>query len=112
MTAARNSVAVSHIKKMDSPDLLYYMRFGAALVFVLCLMGGLAFILKKFDVCKIANVQTGRKRLKIMEVLPLDSRRRAVLIKRDDKEHLVILGLSGETVVETSIESPEKPEEK
>ena len=88
------------------------MRFGAALVFVLCLMGGLAFILKKFDIGKIAgNVPAGQKRLKITEVLPLDSRRRAVLIKRDDKEHLVILGLSGETVVETGIERQHKPEE-
>jgi len=33
----------------------------------------------------------------------LDARRRAVLIQRDDKQHLVILGHSSETVVETNI---------
>ena len=36
-------------------------------------------------------------------VQPLDGRRKLVLIKRDDREHLIILGQNTETVVETRI---------
>ncbi len=96
---------------MESPDILHYLRFAAALLFVLCLMGGLAFILRKFNIGSNINASSGKRRLKMVESLPLDSRRRAVLIKRDEREHLVILGANGETVVETGIEPPGKQED-
>ncbi len=96
---------------MESPELTDYLRFAAALVFVLCLMGGLAFVLRKFGAGALAAPQAVRKRLRIIEVLPFDARRRMVLLQRDDTEHLVILGINGETVVETGIRPPEKPED-
>ena len=89
---------------MELISLAQFMKFAAALVFVLALMAGLSFILKRFA-HNHPLTAPGKKRLKIVEVLPLDARRRAVLIKRDDREHLVILGANGETVVETGIES-------
>lgn len=76
----------------------------AALVFVLALMGGLALLLKKFGFAQGAVMKPGQpKRLKIVETLALDPRRRAVLIRCDDTEHLVILGPNGETVVKTDL---------
>ena len=45
------------------------------------------------------------KRIGESEALPLDARRRLILLRRDDREHLVILGTNGETVVEQGIES-------
>ncbi len=93
---------------MDGGDLTQYVRFFAALVFVLSLMGGLALLMKKLGLGG-AQVPVGnRKRLKITEVLPLDSRRRAVILRRDETEHLVILGPNGETVVETGIEAKDE----
>ncbi|NCC22499.1 MAG: hypothetical protein EOM26_08555 [Alphaproteobacteria bacterium] len=94
---------------MDSPETIEYLRFAAALLFVLSLMGLLAFFMKKLGLGGVAANVQARKHLKIAEVLPLDSRRRAVLIQRDERQHLVILGPNGETVVETNIEAP-KPE--
>ena len=44
--------------------------------------------------------------LRIVEVLPLDTRRKAVLLARDNVQHLVILGANGEIVVETGIPFP------
>lgn len=85
---------------------MQYLRFGAALVFVLCLMGVTAYVFKRLGLGGTVSTTANRKRLAVSEVMPLDSRRRAVLLKRDDKEHLVILGPSGETVVETDIEAP------
>lgn len=81
-------------------------RFFAALVFVLALMLGLSAVMKRVNAG--GKMVPGRKRrLQIVEILPLDGRRRAVILRRDDREHLVILGASGETVVESGIESPQ-----
>lgn len=83
-----------------------YLRFGAAMIFVLCLMGGLSYVLKRFNLGGSAMISPAKRRLKIVEVLPLDGRRKAMIIKRDNTEHLVILSSSGETVVETNIKEP------
>ncbi len=80
-----------------------YLKFFFALIFVLCLMGGLAYVLKRFGLAGEKLIPADKRRLKIIEVLPLDMRRKAILLRRDDKEHLVILGGAGETVVETDI---------
>ncbi|MFA7276552.1 MAG: hypothetical protein WC043_07110 [Pseudobdellovibrionaceae bacterium] len=89
---------------MDSPDLL---RFFLALVFVVSLMGGLWFALKKLGLGgPLVLPVASKRRLKLVEVLPLDARRKAILLRRDHTEHLVILGPTGETVVETGITSP------
>jgi flagellar protein FliO/FliZ len=45
----------------------------------------------------------GRRRLKVVEVIPLDHKRRLVLVRRDDREHLLVLGAESETVVEAGI---------
>lgn len=90
---------------MDGPD---YIKFAAALVFVLALMGALAFVIKRVGPGASPLLSTGKRRLKIVETLPLDARRKAMIIERDDKQHLVILGPAGETVVETNIEAPKE----
>lgn len=79
-----------------------FVKFAAALVFVLALMGGLALVMRRVNGAQVSKI-SGRRRLKIVESLPLDPRRRLVLLKRDDCEHLVILGTNGETVIETGI---------
>ena len=85
-------------------ELTDYIKFLFALLFVLSLMGGLAFTLKYFGFGGTSRMlPADKRRLKIVEILPLDARHRAILLRRDDKEHLVILGTSGETVVETNI---------
>ena len=87
---------------MDAAEVI---KMFAALVFVLALMGGLALLLKKLGL-QGRSLSTGPRRLKILETLPLDARRRLVLIERDDTQHLVILGASGETLIESNISSP------
>ncbi len=82
-----------------------YIKFIVALVFVLALMGGLALLLKKMGLAQGRVMTGGTRRLKIIEVLPLDARRKLMMIARDDVQHLVILSPTGETVVETQIKS-------
>jgi len=43
------------------------------------------------------------RRLDVVEVQPIDMRRKLVLLRRDDVEHLVLLSPTAETVVETGI---------
>lgn len=89
---------------MDVISLHQFLRFAAALLFVLGLMGGLTLVLRRFG-GRALLAAPGRRRLKIVEVLPLDARRRAVLLRRDGREHLVILGANSETLIESGIES-------
>jgi flagellar protein FliO/FliZ len=89
---------------MEGPD---YIKFAAALVFVLALMLALSFVMKRLGPGgSSALLSTGKRRLKIVESLPLDGRRKAMIVQRDDQQHLVILGPTGETVVETNIPAP------
>lgn len=85
------------------------IRAGGALILVLGLMGGAALLARRLGLAgpRAENASEDR-RLSIVESLPLDARRRAVILRRDDAEHLVILGPTGETVVEKGIvrESP------
>ncbi len=81
-----------------------YLRFVAALAFVVGLIGLLAIAAKRFGMAPRIVKDPGRKgRLAIVDMAPLDGRRRLVLVRRDDVEHLVILGANSETVVETGI---------
>ncbi len=89
-----------------SPELPQAIRLIIALFIVFLLMGGLAFILKKLGLATNSTIKSGeKKRLKIVETIPLDARRRLTILKCDDKEHLVILGANSETVIDKNIPS-------
>jgi flagellar protein FliO/FliZ len=92
---------------MEPDGLGQLIKLIAALLFVLGLMGGLAFVLRRLGLSGAMPVSPQKKRLRLIEALPLDGRRRAVLIERDDVQHLVILGVNSETVVETGIKAEE-----
>lgn len=47
-----------------------------------------------------------RDRIRIVEVVQVDPKRRAILIRRDDMEHLVLVGGPTDIVVETGIAAP------
>ncbi len=83
-----------------------YPRFILALVFVLGLVGLLAYGARRFGLTPRATVALGGgRRLNVVEVLNLDGRRRLVLIRRDGVEHLILLGAEGESVVERDIKN-------
>ncbi len=94
-------------------DLINYSKYIVGLLFVLGLIGLLAYIVRKMGFIPSAErPRLSKKRLGISQMIALDGKRRLVLIRRDDKEHLVILGPSGETVVETDIQAmPVKAEQ-
>ncbi len=88
---------------MSEGDLPQILRLLISLAFVISLMGGLAYILKRLGLSTGGNVSHDKRRLKVIEALTLDGRHRAVLLQRDNKQHLVILGPNSETLIETDI---------
>jgi len=87
---------------MDGTD---YLRFFLALLFVLGLIGVVAALARRAGLGfpTRATHPGGGRRLSVVEVTPVDGRRRLVLVRRDDKEHLILLSPTAETVVETGI---------
>ena len=82
-----------------------YLKFLFALVFVLGLIGLAAMAARRLGLGfpSAALKKTGNRRLSVVETTPLDGRRRLVLIRRDDTEHLIVLGPNSEVVVESGI---------
>ena len=84
---------------------LDYLRFFLALIFVLGLIGILAVVARRtglgFPITAIKSLQS--RRLSVVEVTALDGRRRMVLIRRDNIEHLLLISPSSEMLIETNI---------
>lgn len=83
-----------------------YWRFLGALVLVIALIFVLAWIAKRLGFGGRIAAGRGKRRLMIQEVLSLDGKRRLVLLKRDGVEHLLLLGLNDDLVIETGIVPP------
>ncbi|GAA0626970.1 FliO/MopB family protein [Thalassospira tepidiphila] len=85
-------------------ELSAYFRFVAALLFVLGIIGVFALLARRFvPGARNINRRGVKRRLSVVEVVPVDTKRRLVLLKRDDTEHLVMLGPNGDTVIERNI---------
>ena len=81
-----------------------YLKFLLALVVVLALIVALAWVARRFHLIGAGFVgPAGKRRLSIVEAAALDAKRRLVLVRRDQVEHLLLLGHNSETVVETGI---------
>lgn len=87
-------------------DLASYGQFILALAVVLALIGLLALGARRLGFGPRMAARGGQRRLAIVEVLPLDAKRRLVLVRRDGAEHLLLLGAMQDTVVETGIAAP------
>lgn len=85
-------------------ELIDYGRFVAALLFVLGLIALVAWLARRFRLGP-GHAPGAARRLAVLETLPLDARRKLVLIRRDDTEHLLLLGAEGSHVVEGGIPS-------
>jgi len=79
-----------------------YAQAVFALVFVLGLVALLILGLRKLGFgSPTPTIGHKNKRVRIQEVTAVDARRRLVLVRHDDREHLILLGANGETIVES-----------
>jgi flagellar protein FliO/FliZ len=89
-------------------DMLLLLKFASVFVFVISLMLLLSWGLKRMGLGTGATGTGDKRRLKVVEYLPIDHRRRLVLVRCDEREHLLMLGPESETVVETGIPAKDK----
>lgn len=83
-----------------------YLTAVVALAFVVGLIALIGWAVRRFGLIPGASaVIRGGRRIKIVEVTPIDVRRKLVLIRRDEAEHLVLLGTQRDLVIETGIDS-------
>jgi flagellar protein FliO/FliZ len=88
-------------------DMDNYLRFMLALVFVLGLMFALAYVMKRFAAPGMVRNRSA-KRVKVLETLAVDPKRRLVLVRRDGVEHLLLVGGSTDLVVESGLTAREE----
>jgi flagellar protein FliO/FliZ len=83
-------------------DYTTYLRFLAALAFVLVLIWLATWAVRRLGLVR-AFPKAGARRLSVVEVAPVDAKRKLVLLRRDEIEHLVLLGPASDVIVERAI---------
>lgn len=79
-------------------------QFIFALIVVLALIAIGAWVMRRIAAARFGAPSRNRQpRLAIMDAAPIDTRRRLVLIRRDNVEHLLLIGGPSDVVVEQHI---------
>lgn len=78
-------------------DFLSLLRTLGALGVVLGMLAGALWAVRRFDIRLPGGIIGGgsAKRLTLVERLPIDGRRSLALIRKDDREHLVMIAPEG-----------------
>ena len=85
-------------------DTLLAGRFLLAFIVVLAVIGIAAWAVRRLGSTRTAHAVRGRlPRLGVIDYASVDSRRRLVLVRRDNVEHLVMIGGPTDVVVEANI---------
>jgi flagellar protein FliO/FliZ len=81
------------------------LTFLFAFIAVLALIGVAAWVVRRYANSRLgANTQRGRMpRLAVIDAAAVDGRRRLVLVRRDNVEHLLMIGGPSDIVVEPNI---------
>lgn len=82
-----------------------YLQFALALLFVVGLIFLLAWALRRFGLGGLARPGS-KRRLHVVETAAAGPRHRLMLVRRDQTEHLLLLGPNGDIVVEQGIAPP------
>jgi hypothetical protein len=78
-------------------------KFFIAFAIVLALIGLTAWLVRRFGSNRLGSSRGRQPRLAVIDAAPVDGRRRLVLIRRDNIEHLLMIGGPTDLVVEPNI---------
>jgi flagellar protein FliO/FliZ len=85
-------------------DMSTAVKFFIAFAVVLVLIGLIAWLVRRFGGSRLGGSARGRQpRLAVIDAATVDGRRRLVLIRRDNIEHLLMIGGPTDLVVEPNI---------
>ncbi len=87
------------------------LRLVLGLAAVIGMIGLCALAAKKAGLASMTGSTGNRRRLALREMLPLDARRRLAIVKCDNTEYLILLGPTGETVIDKALEGTEEETE-
>ncbi|NBN63547.1 flagellar biosynthetic protein FliO [Pannonibacter tanglangensis] len=79
------------------------MSFIIALAIVFGLIGLVLFVLRQLTGNRIATGRNRQPRIAVMDAMHIDTRRRLLLVRRDNVEHLILVGGPTDVVVEQAI---------
>jgi hypothetical protein len=80
------------------------VRFFVAFLIVLGLIGAIAWAVRRFGSGRLGTSTRGRQpRLAVIDYASVDGRRRLILVRRDNVEHLLMIGGPSDIVVEPNI---------
>jgi flagellar protein FliO/FliZ len=86
------------------PEIPLAAKFFIAFAVVLALIGLTAWLVRRFGSNRLGGGARGRQpRLAVIDAATVDGRRRLVLIRRDNVEHLLMIGGPTDVVVEPNI---------
>ena len=83
-----------------------WLRVFLAFAVVFGLLGAFGFALKRIGTKGLrmpGAASNASRRLELVENLPLDMRRRLVIVRCDDEEHLLLLGAQKDIVVKNGL---------
>ncbi len=89
-------------------DFLDWLRALFALLATLALIGLAAYAARRFGMLQ-PGANAAPRRLKLVESLMLDPRRRLVVVRFDDRDHVLLLSPAGDRVV-TDSAAKEEPQ--
>lgn len=93
-------------------DILDWLRGLFALIATVSLIGLAAYAARRFGMLQPGGPGAGHKRMKVVESLMLDPRRRLVLVRLDGRDHMLLLSPAGDRAI-TDVEArdplPEAP---
>lgn len=93
------------------PDTISWARFALASVTVLALMAGLAWGLKLLALRGWMKTGAGQNRIRILSSFALDAKRRLLLVRHDETEHLLLLGQTGDLLLSSKPAAPDTSNE-
>ena len=89
-------------------DFLDWARGLFALIATLSLIGLAAYAARRFGMLTPGGPGAANRRLKVVESLMLDPRRRLVLVRLDGRDHLLLLSPAGDRAI-TEVEARDPP---
>lgn len=83
-------------------DSINFVQFILSFAFVIALIFGVAWLVRRLGLeRRLRPKPQPDARLELIDQLLIDPRRRLVLIRRDNKEHLLLLGSDRELLIES-----------
>lgn len=90
-------------------ELLGIVRMLGSLAIILGMLAGGLWAVRRFDIRLPGRAGGGQeRRLQVVERIGIDQRRALLIIRRDNREHLIVVGPEGSVTIE-SFNSPRGP---